>query len=557
MLYESLINLQQPWRQYGRETMNSRIGHLKALTAKETPDIGAYLALTKQEYENCCMEEIHRKAHFLSCFAREIPVVIDEQELIVGSMRFWKALCPGRNMGHIIVDYRMILREGIGGVQKKLAKLTTQAAGAFREAVRAFSEWIGRYARAAGELGMTAVAENCAYLTEHPPKTFHQAMQLVWFVHAFLHAEGKAAAVSFGRFDDYLYPFYKNDLETGMLTRDAAKELLQCFWLKTCEGDESQNLTVGGPVENELTYLCLEVTGELKVQQPSLSVRICDGTSKELWDRTVELVNCKLGMPAIFNDSTVIKALQNAKVAPEDAENYAIVGCYEANSDGNTFGTTANAGCIYLNRILMEFLDLEQNYQEFNQFYEDFKKFFKKKYSRDILMQFRKNWQWIREHAVSPFQSACMGDCLETGIPAEWGGCKYTMAGINILGLGTLVDSLYALQKLVFENKICTYPEFIRQVKQNFPNETLAVTCKQLKGKYGTGNPETDTLARELSVLIADLVDQGEIYPGVVPYAGLFLFLQDITSKNDPATPDGRRQGERLSYGIGASDFCQ
>ena len=122
-----------------------------------------------------------------------------------------------------------------------------------------------------------------------------------------------------GRLDDYLYPFYKKDTETGLLTSEQAKELLMCFWLKTCEGDESQNLTVGGNIENALTFLCLEVASELKVQQPSVSVRISEQSSDLLWKKTIELVKCKIGMPAIFNDKTVIQSLENVHVEKADA----------------------------------------------------------------------------------------------------------------------------------------------------------------------------------------------------------------------------------------------
>lgn len=539
--------------------MNNRIDYLKTLTNKETDDIAVCRALSKKEYVDCPeKEEIFRKAHFLRCFAKEIPVVIDKQELIVGSMRFWhKKIASYRNKGHIVVDYKMILKEGICGIQKKIAQLTTREATAFAEAVDAFSVFIKRYAKAAEELNMRAVAENCRNLIEYAPKTFHEALQLVWFVHLFLHAEGMAAAVSFGRFDDYLYPFYKHDTDGGLLSREQARELLMCFWLKTCEGDESQNLTVGGNVENDLTYLCLEVASELKVQQPSVSVRISDASSELLWEKTLELVKCKLGMPAIFNDNTVIRSLENAGVQKADAENYAIVGCYEANSAGNTFGTTAHAGRIDLHDVLLEFLDTEKNYKDFEDFYHSFKVFFTEKYNTDILRGFTSNWEKIRKHDISPFQSACMGDCLKNGIPTELGGCKYTMAGINILGIGTLTDSLYTIKKIVFENKEYAFSDFVNQVKNNFPDASLADRCKKLKGKYGTDNEETNALAKELSILIADLVAGGKIYEGVIPYAGLFVFLGDVNASGYPATPDGRLKGERISYGIAASDFCE
>jgi formate C-acetyltransferase len=130
------------------------------------------------------------------------------------------------------------------------------------------------------------------------------------------------------------------------------------------------------------------------------------------------------------------------------------------------------------------------------------------------------------------------------------------MAGINILGIGTLIDSLFTIKKIVFEDENCDYEYLVAQVKENFPDKSLALKCRNLKGKYGTDNPETNELARELSVFIADLVDNGEIFDNVIPYAGLFIFLHDIYSENFPATPDGRFAGERLSYGVGASDLC-
>lgn len=534
----------------------NRIAYLKSVTTKTTEDIEVYRNLSQKKYIGITdKEEIFRKAHFLHCFSQEIPVVIDAHELLVGSMRFWHAHFLPRNAGHIIVDYRMILQEGIPGIKNKIAKLSTQESNAFSEAVEAFCVFIQRYAQKAAEWNMKDVADNCYGLIQKAPETFYQALQLVWFVHLFLHAESMAPAVSFGRFDDYMYPFYKKDIENGLLTREQAKELLMCFWLKTCEGDESQNLTLGGNIENDLTFLCLEVASELKVQQPSISVRVSDTASDALWAKMIGFIKCKTGMPAIFNDNTVIKALQNVKVAKKDAENYAIVGCYEANSDGNTYGTTTITQ-LQLHNMLLAFLDSDKNYTDFSDFYCEFKNHLTRIFNTDVLVQLRKMWECVRNDFVSPFQSACMSGCLESGIPAEWGGCKYTMAGINILGIGTLADSLYAMKKIVFEEQKCTYRDFVKQVKNNFPDKLLAQKCKNLKGKYGTDNPETNHLARELSILIADLVDGCEIYEGVIPYAGLFAFLQDVYSHEYQATPDGRLKGERISYGIGASDFC-
>lgn len=537
--------------------MNERIEYLKTVVFANTPDIAAFKELDKKEYLEFSAGEIKRKSHFLNSFAENIPVVIDEKELIIGSMRFWHSGVSARNVGHIIVDFETILKLGIIGIKEKIAIFEGETADALRESVFAFEKFILRYANAAEEKGMYSVAENCRNLVVFAPKTFYEALQLVWFVHLFLHAEGVSAAVSFGRFDCYMYPFYKRDIENGVISEEELRELLMCFWLKTCEGDESQNLTVGGDTENELTFLCLDITAELKVKQPSVSVRICENSSEKLMDKTLKVIKCKTGMPAIFNDKTVISALRNAKVEPKDAENYGIVGCYEANSAGNTFGTTACAGKFYLHDIMVAFLKQNNDYCEFSAFYSAFTEFLKDTYNGEILNEFRNNWQDIRNKLISPFQSVCMGDCLENGVPCELGGCKYTMAGINILGIGTLVDSIYAIKKLVFEEKAITFKDFTFQVLNNFPNKQLSKKCKNLKGKYGTDNDETNRLASELSLFIARLIENGEIHDGVTAYAGLFVFLHDVNSENYPATPDGRLKGERISYGVGASDFCE
>lgn len=335
------------------------------------------------------------------------------------------------------------------------------------------------------------------------------------------------------------------------------KKVLACFWLKTCEGDESQNLTLGGGDENELTFACLDVTAELKVWQPSISVRINENASERLWKSVTSLMKVGIGMPAVFNDKVVIKALRNLGVSEEDAENYGIVGCYEANPSGNTYGTTACAGSFRLHDILLEFLFHGENYANFESFYSAFLAFFKNKYNTDILEYFRARWERIKRNCVSPFQGLCFRDCLDSGFAAEHGGCKYTMFGINILGIGTLIDSIYCIKKLVFEENRCSYEYLISQVKEDFPDEELFSRCRGYKGKFGTDSEETNILARELSLFIADLVDGGKIADGVIPYAGLFLFLADVNSALYPATPDGRRAGERISYGIAASDIAK
>lgn len=544
--------------------MKQRMERLKALTKADTPDIAVYRTLVQEIYAaSSDKPEILRKADFLTAFAERIPIVLHEEDMLAGSMRFWQSGAPSRNAGHIIVDYRTVLRLGVDGMRRLAGSKDTEDARAFCQALDAFSCYLSRCAATALELyeksglaDLKEVSAVCAYVAHKPPQSFRQALQLIWAVHLFLHAEGMSAAVSFGRFDQYMYPFYKKDLEDGILTSAQAEELLMCFWLKTCEGDESQNLTLGGDNENALTYLCLSVAGKLRVQQPSLSVRLCAKSSELLWRGMMDLIKCGIGMPAIFNDSVVIRALRELGISDADAQNYGIVGCYEANPDGLAYGITAAGGSFELYTILLDFLNTAGQYTSFDDFYAEFRAYFTNRYHSDILAQFRRNQENIQTNLVSPFQSACFWDCLERGLAAERGGCRYTMFGINILGLGTLVDSLYVIRQLVFEENIVGLTELTEQMKQNFPDRQLALRCRNLPGKYGTDNELTNTLAAEISNLVADLVAEGEIAPGVIPYAGLFQFLRDVHSTDVPATPDGRFNGERVSYGVSASDIC-
>lgn len=533
--------------------MDERITYLMNRTNLDTPDIAAYRSLA----EECCQEarSFEGKGRFLERFAREIPIVADKKEMLVGSMRIWRGRVEGRNVGHIIVDYRFVLREGIVGLERHVARLEGEYARGFARALEAFKTYIRRHAESPNV--HEAAAKNCRALLEHAPESFYEALQLVWFVHLFLHAEGMASAISFGRFDQYMEPFYRADCESGRLTQEEARQLLSCFWIKTNEGDESQNLTLGGDVENELTTLCLEVTEQLHLPQPSVSVRFSKNSSQTIKEQAARIIATGLGMPAVFNDEVIESSLRRLGVSDQDARNYAIVGCYEANADGCTFGATAHGSNIYLNRLLLDFLHEhsdEKAFASFEALYASFKDYVSRRYHSDIIEGFRRNWALIEEKA-SPFESLCMGDSLKSGRPAEQGGCRYTMAGINIVGLGTLVDSLYVLKRLVFEEKRYDYAFLLKQTFDNFPQADVWAVCRRLPGKYGTDCADTNDMARDMSNLLADLLDSEPIKPGVKAYGGLFVFTGDIYSANEAATPDGRRDGERLSYGIAPSDI--
>ncbi len=540
-----------------------------------TAQVVEYKKIAQIVYEgNINQAEIIRKAEFLQKFAEQMPAKIHSKELIVGTMGFlhW---CPERsngfygNLGHVIVDYGYLLKRGLLKVKQEINEIQDfeQNKTAFQMTIDAFSAYISKVSNEAHKMAelenepdrkaeLITIGENCAWISENAPKNFWQALQLVWFIQIFLHAEGNASAVSFGRFDQYLLSFYQQDLQSGIISREQAKELLSCFWLKTCEGDESQNLTLGGEGENDLSLLCLEVAASLRVWRPSVSVRICEKTSDDFWHNTLQLIRAGIGMPALFNDKIIIKALECAGIESKDAKDYGIVGCYEATPNGNALGLTV-AGELLLHDILLRFL--EENLQGFTGFEEmilAFENYFTQVYKNEISKDYHKRWLEMKEKFVSPFESICLCGCIISGLAAEQGGAKYTMFGINVLGLGTLTDSLYAMKVLIFDRQEISWKHFLAELKNNFSDDYFFYLCRNLKGKYGSDNEYTNQLSARLATLTAKLVLDNRFDPHVITYPGLFRFTADIYAQNIPATPDGRRMGERVSYGIAASDFC-
>ncbi len=519
--------------------------------------------------------EISRCADFLMSFAESNPIRIREDELIMGSQRFThpdrsrylsKELIDAgfhSNLGHIIVDYGRMLRQGIPGVRKELEKMPGgRNREAFGRTLDAFSIYIRRHADACRKSGLEDVSAVCANIADRKPKTFHEALQMVWFIQIFLHTEGNASAVSFGRFDQYMWPFLKSDLARKRINEAEAFELLCCFFMKCCEGDESQNLVVGGSdikgksMENPLSLLVLQASRILKVWQPSISVRIGKSTSEKFWEESLLLSAAGTGMPSFFNENVVTAGLGKLGIPVERAVDWGIVGCYEAAPQGDSYPLTV-AGSFALPSILGDLLKTEDcGKNDFESFYSKFKSFSRSRYEKEILPSFVERWNELERNCPSPFESLCVTGCIEAGLAAEEGGARFNLFGVNILGLGTLVDSLLSIKKLIFEDRKFTMAEMRRQLERDFPDRQMLLQCRSLEGKFGSDNAETNMMAKELSGFFADLVISRPFPDGVRPYPGFFWFGADIGVRL-PASADGRKANDRLSYGCGPGIFLK
>ncbi|MBN2451162.1 MAG: hypothetical protein JXR77_12280 [Lentisphaeria bacterium] len=524
-----------------------------------------------------------RRAAFLEAFAETMPIRLDADEIVVGSQLF-SVFRPARpadlpagapwfegNGGHVVVDYGRVLSLGIPGLHREIAAMPgdtlrqRQNRQAFRRALDAFARFIRRHADGADAAGMTEVAAICAHLAGKPPATFPQALQLTWFTHVFLHAESSAVAISFGRLDQYLWPYLERDLDEGLLDRPRAREWLACFWLKCCEGDESQNLVLGGcdsngrKAENPLSILCLQLARELRLWQPSVGVRITPQTSERFWREALNLCAAGFGMPSFFHDAVVIDSLRAAGIPLERARDWAVVGCYEATPQGDCLARTVHGQWI-LPQVFLTYLgELTERHADptpstFAAFRDGLKTLMAREYAHRKA-DFQTRWNTMRDTQASPFRSLCMTGCCASGLCAEEGGTRFNLFGVNVLGLGTLVDSLWAVQRLVYETGEVTLDELARRLRDNVADEGWLRHCRTLPGKYGSGNPATDELAAEFAHLVADLVLGSPLEHGVQPYPGLFIFT-GWAHMDIPATPDGRRHGEPVSYGIGPSVYC-
>lgn len=521
---------------------------------------------------------IVRRARVLSEFARTARVAPAPDDLLLGFQTFNRgflsraaadeaaALGYAGTTGHIVHDYERLLRRGVGGLLRDVADAghrqgaadASPVYAAFGEALSAFRLFIRRHADAAAETGGPESARRAAdvhALADAPPRSFPQALQLLWFAQVFLHAENISVAISFGRVDQYLWPFLRDDLMAGRLDLPSAFDWIGAWLIKCGEGEESQNAVLGGvtadgaDAANPLSLLILSAMARLRTTQPSLVVRLHDGASPVLVQAACELVGAATGNPGFMNDAVVIEGLRALDIPLERARDWSVVGCYEATLSGAAYPNTV-LGQVHLVRTLNAALAraATQGTGEFDDLVAVWKAEVDAAY-RETLRGCQKRWNYFRDYAPSPFGSVLMRGCLERGRALEAGGAEFSMAGINLLGLGTLVDGLHALRESVFVRRETTLASVAAAVRDNFPDESLRCRLGRVPGRYGTDSAGANALAREISAWLARRVLDSRLEAGVRPYPAFFAFSADIYA-TDMASPDGRRAGDLISYGV-------
>ena len=440
-------------------------------------------------------------------------------------------------VGHVTVQYDKVLAIGYRGlIQEMEAELDKCNPGdadyctksQFLKAAILSCEAVIRYARRYAELAekegascrdsarkqeLLQIAANCARVPEYGASTFHEACQSFWFVQQLIQLESSGHSISPGRFDQYMYPYYKKDLEAGKLSREFAQELIDCIWVKlndlnkcrdaaSAEGFAGyslfQNLIVGGQdkegldVTNDLSFMCISASKHVFLPQPSLSIRVWNKSPHDLLMKAADLTRTGIGLPAYYNDEVIIPSLLSRGLTLEDAREYNIIGCVEPQKAGKTEGWHDAAfynmcrplELVFSNgwdkgeKISIETGDVE-NMSTFEEFYDAYKK--QMEYNISLLVNADNAIDVA--HAVRcplPFLSCMVEDCIKRGKTVQEGGAVYNFTGPQGFGIANMADSLYAIKKLVFDEKKVTLAEYKRALAMNYGQGFDAVSAGEI-----------------------------------------------------------------------------
>ena len=443
-------------------------------------------------------------------------------------------------VGHVTVKYGEVLAIGFSGIKAKaqaeldklcLADGDYQKKSRFLEAVMiscdAAIEYARRYARLAlkeaeectdpvRKRELLQIAQNCANVPEKGATGFYEACQSFWFVQQLLQIESSGHSISPGRFDQYMYPYYQKDMESGKITREFAQELMDCIWVKlndlnkcrdaaSAEGFAGyslfQNLIAGGQneegidVTNDLSFMSIQASMHVFLPQPSLSVRVWNGTPHEFLIRAAELTRTGIGLPAYYNDEVIIPSLMSRGLTLQDARDYNIIGCVEPQKSGKTEGWHDAAFfnmCRPLELVFSNGMDkgvrigpATGNVEEmttFEQFYDAYKK--QMDYAIQLLVNADNAIDMAHaERCPLPFLSSMVDDCMKVGKTVQEGGAVYNFTGPQGFGVANMADSLYSVKTLVYDEKKITMGELKEALATNYgkglgAEDVAAMTAK-------------------------------------------------------------------------------
>ena len=518
-----------------------------------------------------------------------------------------------------VYDYEIVLEKGFKGIKKDAEERLTELdeyspidyteKKPFLEATiitcDAIILWANRHGDFAEKLAesetdavrkaeLRKIAEICHYVPENPPRTFYEAMQAQWFTQMFSRIEQKTGTIiSNGRMDQYLYPFYKRDIENGIITDDEVQELFECMWVSMAQFIDLylsetggafnegyahwEAVTIGGQTKegydavNELTYILLKSKREFPLNYPDLAARVHTNSPKRYLYEVAETIKAGEGFPKLINDEDVIPLLLSKGANFEEAYDYSVSGCAECRMPNRDTYTSPNAYINFAAALEMviyngkmkkygdEILGIETGgFTEYKSFDELLQAFLKQQryFIKHAFIQQREIIRLRAEHFATPLGSALHKLCRENYIDLHQSKIK---GGIDLgyfeyMGFATIIDSLVAIKKIVFEDKTITLGQLKEALEHNFEGYEAIRQLLVNAPSYGNNDPYTDWIGKLLDKEAQEFTKKYGDELGVHMDLRLVPFTSHVPfGKVVSATPNGRFAYTPLSDGSSAS----
>jgi len=542
-----------------------------------------------------------------------IDIVDDKAKEIMEKLVFTVDVQMTNGIGHFFPGHHNVLKYGLQGLyekaNKELNKINKNSPSElinFYNSVvitlNASMKFILRFSELAKQLAsseedirrkkeLIEIADNCKFISKNPPKTFKQALQLIYFNQLICGLEDGGFAISVGRLDQDLYKYYQNDKRNGLISDTEIDFLLKCFFIKLSsiynyvfslavnagEGPPiAENLTIGGLTRegndavNDLSYLILDAYKDLQTVQPTFSVRVSKKTPKDFLIKVGKSIKDGASI-ALFNDEVMVPGMVNRGFALKDAREYAPVGCVEPQHPYKSFGSTNSnqlniVKCLELALTNGKDMFSRKTYgiqrDEPIRSYEQLWKVFEMQvqfFIKQMVANMNALDRAIAELNPQPFLSATTNNCLQIGADVTRGGAKYNFTGPQLIGLATCADSLAVIKKIVFEDETLTLEELITMLQKNYRG-----TYRNKKGsvwreifinripKFGNDDDFVDEIAADIVKLYSEEVAKynnyrgGKFNPGIYS-TSLHLAFGTFTG----ASADGRKSRDPLSNGVG------
>lgn len=520
---------------------------------------------------------------------------------------------------HLAVNYERILKDGLKGYEKRVKEYKASldltdpesidkycfynAVLIVLEAVRNFAN---RYSVLAKDLAekelnqerkieLLEISRICSKVPYEPAETFQEAVQSVWFIQLILQIESNGHSLSYGRFDQYMYPYYDRDIKNGTIKESEALELLTCLWIKTLTINKVrsqahtlssagspmyQNVTIAGQTidkkdaVNDLSFLVLKSVAQTRLTQPNLTVRYHKNINKHFLDECVEVMRLGFGMPALNNDEIIIPSFMDWQVKEEDAYNYSAIGCVETAVPGKWGYRCTGMSYINFPRMLLCTMNNGVDLTSNKRFTKGYGYFTEMESYEELLKAWDKTIREITRYSVivenvidkaserdvpDILCSALTDDCIARGKTIKEGGAVYDFISGLQVGIANMADCLAAIKKLVYEEKKITRQELWNAILDDFSspeNKKIQEMLIREAPKYGNDDDYVDQLIVEA---YDSYIEEIEKYPntrynrgpiGGIRYAGTSSISANVgQGMSTMATPDGRNAFEPLAEG--------